>query len=149
MGIITSASGKSLWRGLDYYKEGKVKNIVKINENEYTSTVEGTKKYDVYLNIKHARKSKCNCPLADGKMIVCKHIVATYFKVVPGSGESFEKEQEELEKEYEEYENAMYEKVEKYIKKLSKNELVDKLLELLNYVPDWVYDDFINRNDIY
>mgnify|MGYP002518382850 CR=1 FL=1 len=149
MGIITVASGKSLWRGLDYYKSDKVKDIVKINENEYTSKVEGTETYNVYLNIKHVKKSKCNCPLADGKMIVCKHIVATYFKVVSGSGEDFEREQEELEEEYEEYENERYEKVEKYVRKLSKSELIDEMLELLNYVPDWVYDDFIDRNDIY
>lgn len=149
MGIITAASSKSLWRGLDYYKRDKVKDVVKISENEYTSKVEGTEIYNVYLNLKHVRKSKCNCPLANGKTIACKHIVATYFKVVPGSGENFEREQEELEKEYEEYVNESREKVEKYVRKLSKNELIDEVLELLDYVPDWVYDDFINKNDIY
>lgn len=29
MGIITSASGSSCWRSLDYYKDKQVKNIKK------------------------------------------------------------------------------------------------------------------------
>ena len=35
MGVISVASGNSCWRGLDYYKNNKVKKIIKINENEY------------------------------------------------------------------------------------------------------------------
>lgn len=29
MGIISSASGASCWRGLDYYKNKKIKNLKK------------------------------------------------------------------------------------------------------------------------
>lgn len=29
MGIISSASGSSCWRGLDYYKNKKIKNLKK------------------------------------------------------------------------------------------------------------------------
>ena len=39
MSIITSASGSSCWRGLDYYKSKKIKNIEKLNNYEYTSIV--------------------------------------------------------------------------------------------------------------
>ncbi len=38
MSIITSTSGSSCWRGLDYYKIKKIKkikNIKKLNNNEY------------------------------------------------------------------------------------------------------------------
>ena len=31
---------------------------------------------------------------------------------------------------------------------MTKKELVDELTYLLDYVPDWVYDDFVRRNDI-
>ena len=103
MSIITSASGSSCWRGLDYYKSKKIKNIKKLNNNEYTSIVSGNKDYNVYLNLEHPRKSTCNCPLANGKRIICKHIVATYFSVVPSSAKNFEEEQEKLQQEYEEY----------------------------------------------
>lgn len=65
MGLIDIASGNSVWRGLDYCKENKIKNYKKINEFEYEGIVSGSdnKKYDVFLDIKHPRKSKCNCPM--------------------------------------------------------------------------------------
>ena len=42
MGIVSSASGASCWRGLDYYKNKKIKNLKKINDYEFTSTAIGT-----------------------------------------------------------------------------------------------------------
>ena len=99
----------SCWRGLDYYKENKIKDIKKINEKEYTSKVCGTEEYNVYLNLAKPRSSTCNCALADGKKIICKHIVATYFSVVPGSGKEFEEEQKRLENEYYDYLERQYE----------------------------------------
>lgn len=35
--------------------------LKKINENVYESVVEGTDNYNVYLDIKHPRKSTCDC----------------------------------------------------------------------------------------
>ena len=67
--------------------------IKKISDVEFKGAVNGSKEYEVYLNLKNARKSTCNCPLANGKMIMRKHIVATYFKAVPGSAKDFEDEQ--------------------------------------------------------
>lgn len=31
---------------------------------------------------------------------------------------------------------------------MSKEELVEELIHIFDYVPEWVYDDFIRRNDI-
>ena len=64
MGVIECASGSSCWRELEYYKKEKIKNVKKLNHNEYTSIVSGNKDYNVYLNLDHPRKSTCNCPLA-------------------------------------------------------------------------------------
>ena len=108
----------------------------------------GTKEYDVYLNLKNPRKSTCNCPLANGKRIICKHIVATYFSVVPGSAEQFEEEQNILQEEYEEYKENEYKNSIKFINKMTKSELVEELINLFDYVPEWVYNDFIKRNNI-
>ena len=148
MGIISSSSGSSCWRGLDYYKNKKIKDIKEISDIEYTSVVSGTKEYSVYLNLKNPRKSTCNCPLANGKRIICKHIVATYFSVVPGSAEAFEDEQNRLQEEYEDYQENEYKNAIKYINKMSKKELVEELVYIFDYAPEWVYDDFIKRNDI-
>lgn len=148
MGIISVASGKSCWKGLDYYKNKKIKNINKVSDTEYTSAAFGTKEYSVYLNLKNPRKSTCNCPLANGKRIICKHIVATYFSVVPGSVKKFEDEQNRLQEEYEEYQENEYKNAIKFINKMSKKELVEELIYIFDYAPEWVYGDFIKRNNI-
>lgn len=148
MGIISLASGASCWRGLDYYRSKKIRNIKKIGGLEYTSIASGTNDYNVYLNLEKPRKSTCNCPLANGKRIICKHIVATYFSVVPKSADEFEDEQNRLQEEYEEYQENRYNNVIKHINKMSKSELVEELINILDYAPEWVYDDFVRRNDL-
>ena len=148
MSIISSASGSSCWRGLDYYKKNKIKDLKKINDFEYTSKVNGTENYNIYLDILHPRRSTCDCPLANGKRIICKHIVATYFKAFPKEAINFEKEQERLQEEYEIYQEKLYTKTQSYIKSLTKKELVEELSYVLDYAPDWVYNDFVRRNDI-
>lgn len=148
MSVISSASGSSCWKGLDYYNNKKIRDIKKINDFEYSSVVVGTKDYNVYLNLKNPRKSTCNCPLANGKRIICKHIVATYFTVVPTSAIEYEKEQNRLQKEYEEYQENEYRNLIEFINKMSKKELIQELIHIFDYAPEWVYDDFVKRNDI-
>lgn len=148
MSVISSASGSSCWRGLDYYQNNKIKNIKKISDIEYISIVSGTNDYNVYLNLKKPRTSTCNCSFADGRMVICKHIVATYFYVVPGSADAFVEEQNKLQEEYEEYCEEQYQNVIKYINKMKKSELVEEFICLLNHAPDWVYEDFVNNHDI-
>ena len=100
MGIISSASGASCWRGLDYYKNKKIKNLKKINDYEFTSTAIGTNNYDIYLDVSHPRMSTCTCPLATGKRIVCKHIVATFLL-------HFQRKQKTLRKNKKDYKKNM------------------------------------------
>ena len=148
MGVISVASGNSCWRGLDYYKNNKVKKLIKINENEYKSIVKGNSEYEVYLNTEHVRKSKCNCPYANGKLIICKHIVATYFQAFPKEAINFEKEQQILEEEYEKEQEELYDKVIKYLYKMKKEDLINEIINIFDYGPEWIYDDFIRRNYI-
>lgn len=46
--------------------------------------VQGTniKPYNVLINIKHPKKSECDCPFANGHTI-CKHMVALFFSISP------------------------------------------------------------------
>lgn len=148
MGIIALASGNSCWRGLDYFKNKKVIRLKKINEYEYSSIVNGSNNYDVYLNIEHPRKSTCNCPLAKGKRIICKHIVATYFAAMPEEAVNFEKEQNILQEEYEKYQDELYNKVIRYVNKMPKKDLIEELVHTFDYGPEWLYDDFVRRNYI-
>lgn len=146
MGIISLASGNSCWRGLDYYKGKKIIELNKINENVYESVVKGTNNYNVHLDIEHPRKSTCDCPLARGKRIICKHIVATYFEALPREAEEFEKEQERLQEEYEKEKEGEYDKAIKYLNKMSKKELINELIQVFDYGPEWIYNDFVKRN---
>lgn len=145
MGLINIASGNSTWRGLDYYKENKVSDYKKINDSEYEGIVNGSngKKYNVFMDIEHPKKSKCNCPHAKDRRVICKHIVALYFTAFPDEVDKFLKEVEEAEKEYEVYEEELYNKTIKYINSMSKNELIEALIETLNVAPEWVYDRFV------
>lgn len=148
MGIISLASSNSCWRGLDYYKNKRIIELNKINENEYSSIVKGTNNYNVHLDIKHPRKSSCNCPLANGKRIICKHIVATYFTAMPKEATNFEEEQNRLQEEYEKEQEEEYDKVIKYLNKMSKQELIEELIHIFDYGPEWIYDEFVRRNYI-
>ncbi len=145
MGLINIASGNSTWRGLDYYKENKVSDYKNTSDSEYEGIVNGSngKKYNVFMDIEHPRKSKCDCPHAKDKRIICKHIVALYFTAFPDEVDKFLKEVEEAEKEYEAYEEELYNKTIKYINSMSKNELKEALIETLNVAPEWVYDRFV------
>ena len=148
MGIINVASGNSVWRGLDYYKENKVKSYKKINDFEYEGIVTGSnkEKYNVFMNVEHPRSSKCNCPHAKDKKIICKHIIALYFTVFPKEVESFLEDVEKEEKEYEDYEKEIYNKTIKYINSMSKKELINSLIEILDIAPEWVYERFVRDN---
>ena len=148
MGIISLASGNSCWRGLDYFKDKRVIKLNKMNEVEYLSIVNGSNNYNVYLNMAHPRKSTCNCPLARGKRIICKHIVATYFAAIPNEAISFEEEQNKLQKDYEEYQDELYSKVIGFINKMPKKDLIEELVHIFDYGLEWLYNDFVRRNYI-
>ena len=80
------------------------------------------------------------------KKIICKHIVATYFSVVPNSVKDFIEEQDRLQEEYEEYKNQEYKNVIKCLNKMTKKELIQELISVFDYGPEWLYDDFVRRN---
>ncbi len=145
MKIINIASGNSVWRGLDYYKNKKVKKYKQLDEFRYSGEVVGSnnEKYDVILDLEHPRNSKCNCPHANGRRVICKHIVALYFTIFPKDVDKFLKEVEESQKEYEEYEKYLYKKAMNHIKTMSKSELEEALTFILNYAPEWVYERFV------
>ena len=145
MKVINIASGNSTWRGLEYHKEKKILSYNKIDEFRYEGKAKGSNNaiYNVFLDIEHPRKSKCDCPHAKDKRIICKHIVALYFTIFPDEVEVFLKEVEEAQKEYEEYENNLYNKTINYIRTMSKSELEEAIIEILNVAPEWVYDIFV------
>lgn len=144
MEIYRSASLQSQFRGLDYFKEKKVICFKKINDSEYNGQVKGNNKiYDVFINIEHPKKySHCNCPLAEGKKIICKHMIALYFEIFPEKAKQFLKEIDEHNKKVDEYQRELEIKLQNYIKHMDRKELEDSLLDCL-YQVEWLYDRFI------
>lgn len=133
MGIIDIASSKSVWRGLDYYKLNKVKSFVENEDGTFDGVVAGSGKedYQVHLDVVHPRKSICNCPLADGKKIICKHIVAMSFCVDPSEADRFKNEKAVYASEEEERRAKRYESYMKMAKYMSKEELREAYVEAM------------------
>ena len=150
MGILECASIASVSRGYDYYNEKKVICFTETASNIYSARVSGSSSepYSVELNIDHPRKSKCNCPHADGKRIICKHIVATYFTVFPEEAERFYTEAIAYEEEEEKRAEELSNKVCEYVWKMKTSELQQALLQLLFDGPEWQYDRFVRENGL-
>ena len=150
MGLLDCASSASLFRGYNYYKENKAKNLTETDTGVFTADVIGgaSEPYTVEINVAHPRKSVCNCPHADGKRIVCKHMVATYFTAYPEEAARFYKEYLRAQEEEEEWEEEIYDRVQEYVWSMKKPELQQTLLELLFDGPDWQFEKFIREHDL-
>ena len=140
LGLIDLASGNSLWRGIDYYQSKKVNNIKKTNDGEYDSIVSGTDEYMVHIDINHPRKSTCTCPFADGRRVICKHMVATYFTIYPDEAERIIKEEQEYEEEEERLFDEHLDEVREYVNGLSEEEVRAMLIDRL--MDEWYGDDY-------
>lgn len=133
MGLIETASGNSVWRGMDYYENKKVVSWKKLNDGIYDGVVLGSEgnAYNVHVETMHPRKSVCNCPFAEGRRVVCKHMIALYFTAEPKAAGDFLKQVEEWEKEEEEQEKQHYIELREYVNGLTKVELRERLYEAL------------------
>lgn len=138
MGLIDLASSNSVWRGMDYYDAKKVISWEKTGLDTYDGIVSGNadEPYIVHIDKKHPRKSHCNCPFAEGRRVICKHMIALLFTAEPKVAEDFLKEVEEYEAEEENREQQHYEELRKYIKMLSKSELQQQLFDALVELED-------------
>lgn len=133
MGLIDIASGKSVWRGLDYYERKKVISWERAGTSIYKGRVSGSdgQIYDVEIDKVHPKKSKCNCPFAEGRKVICKHMIALLFTAEPKLAEDFIREVEEYEAEEELREQQRYEELRRYVYSLSKAELQRLYLDAL------------------
>jgi len=133
MGLIETASANSVWRGMDYYENRKVVSWAQTGTFAYDGIVSGSEgnKYSVHIETNHPRRSTCNCPFAEGRRVVCKHMIALYFTAVPNAADDFLRQVEEWEAEEQEREKQHYEDLRKYVNQLSKAELRERLYDAL------------------
>lgn len=150
MGILECASGASIWRGYDVYKVRKVVSLEEIEANVFRAKVSGSSSepYSVELHVDHPRKSKCNCAHANGKRIICKHIVAAYFTALPEEADRFYAEAIADQQEEEQRQQELFERVCCYVQHMKKSELQEAVLQLLFDGPEWQFDRFVQENGL-
>lgn len=129
MGLIECASVNSIWRGIDYCERNKVVSW-EGQDTSFDGIVLGSngEEYKVHVDVDHPRKASCNCPHANGKRIVCKHIIAVYFTANPKALEDFQKEVEQYEKEEELMQQKHEASLWKAARMMSKEELINELV---------------------
>ena len=78
MKLLNLASNNSFWRGIDYHHENRIISWKELAGNCYQGKVRGSGNavYDVTIDTAHPRKSACNCPFAEGRRVICKHMIA-------------------------------------------------------------------------
>ena len=138
MGLIEMASGSSVWRGMDYYERKMVCSWKKSGEEAYDGVVSGSEgnKYSVHIDKVHPRKSSCNCPFAEGRRVICKHMIALLFTAEPKTAEDFLRQVEKWEQEEKERERLHYKELREYVNSLSKKELQERIYEVLVELED-------------
>lgn len=143
MSIETAANRKSAWKGYEYYCEDRVKSVTKIDDTHYSGEVSGSNAtpYSVTIDLEHPKRSKCTCPFANGHK-VCKHMVALYFKAFPNEAYDYIRKIEEAESEREEFFEELPERIEEYVRNLSKSELQDLALSLIYNLSDYELEEF-------
>lgn len=146
MSLLTLASGRSVLRGYEYFEENHVSTYKIISNTEISGTIKGSgnKHYKVLIDTEHPRKSKCNCPHADGKRIICKHMIALYFSAFPLQAKKYYDEVIAYEIEEEKRQEELDNKIANYIGRLKKDELQNMILEMLYEGPEWQYDKFVS-----
>ena len=147
MGLKEAASCNSLYRGWDYYKENKVVLWEQTGSSTYDGIVRGSEgnRYSVHIDTVHIRSSKCNCPFADGRRRVCKHMIALFFATHPEEAEEQQREIDEweaaeaaAEAEAAEREKRLLKNITDYVNSMTEEEVREKLIEIMfaNEVDD-------------
>ena len=145
MSFYSIASGTSIWRGYDYYKNDKILYCDKITNTEFVGVCEGSneEKYKIYIDTEHPKRSTCNCPHAEGTRRCCKHKIALFFTAFPDEAEKYYNDLMSDLEEQERYEEEIEMKIDSYIDSLKKSELKQLVYDLLYNGPDWQYDRFV------
>lgn len=148
MGILDIASGKSVWRGYDYYETERVLSYKLVDDKLIEGVVLGSlgENYKVVVDIAHAKRSVCDCPHAEGTRRICKHKVAVYFTAFPDEARRFLEDVRAYEEAEEERTEWLEDAVIDYIHNLKKRELEELVLELLFNGPDWQFERFVEEN---
>ncbi|WJC84616.1 SWIM zinc finger family protein [Staphylococcus aureus] len=133
MGLLDIASIRSIERGFNYYQSECVINLKSFSETQHEAEVKGSgnKVYRCYIDMEHPRKSKCNCPHADGRRVICKHMIALLFTASPEAANKHIMMLNEVEEDYQLRRNMWIDSLKEMINDMSEEELRDAYLNML------------------
>ncbi len=131
MGLLDIASIRSIERGFNYYQSECVINLKSFSETQHEAEVKGSgnKVYRCYIDME--RKSKCNCPHADGRRVICKHMIALLFTASPEAANKHIMMLNEVEEDYQLRRNMWIDSLKEMINDMSEEELRDAYLNML------------------
>lgn len=146
MSLLSIASGQSIYRGYDYFQNKKVLRVSPCGDTAYSGIVAGSNNisYEVTIDLAYPRKSKCTCPYAAGRKIICKHMIAVYFTVFPKEAAQYIADLQAYWDEQEQAQEEMEEHIIRRVHAMKKSELQTALLDLLFSGPEWQLEQFLN-----
>ncbi len=138
MGLLEIAGSKSVWRGIEYYNNHNVISWEQTEDGIFDGTVKGSGdvNYTVHVDAIHPRKSSCNCPLADGKKIICKHIVAVYIAANPSEEARYREDITPYASEEDERHAKRYKNLMSWAKNMSPSQLREAYVEAMIRIDD-------------
>lgn len=93
------------------------------------------------IDLEKTRNSTCACPFkADKPCVICKHMVALYFQVLPEEADRVQREHEEWEAAALEREQQRLEELEREVNAMSIEELRERVLDQL-----WMEEQYRRR----
>jgi uncharacterized Zn finger protein len=115
--FLNKASGANRWKGYYYYKAGNVLSTTYLSEDKVKAMVKGSEDniYEVILDLDKPTKSKCNCPFAVDRQVLCKHKIAAFYALFPEFALELENMKNEFERNRvcEQYEAYFHDKMQR------------------------------------
>lgn len=138
MGFMESASGSSLWRGMEYYENHKVVSCDRSGKDTCDGVVSGSKgrQYNVHIDEANPGNSTCTCAFSESNKIICKHMIALYFTAHPEAADSVLQQEDEWEREEKYKQKKHYEDLRKEIGSLTKEQLQERLYNTILELED-------------
>ena len=144
--FLNKASGANRWKGYYYYKKGNVLSTSYLSEDKVKAMVKGSGNniYEVILDLDKPTKSKCNCPFAIDRQVLCKHKIAAFYALFPEFALELENIKNEFQREEEEIESRREEIYKRVVEEVSKMS-IDQLRHI---VINSLYDQEIENMDM-
>lgn len=145
MSLLTASSMQSRWLGYEYFRQKKVGKLERLGEGRFQGVVSGSgdEPYITVIDLEHVRQSSCNCPHAFGRRVICKHMIATFFTAFPEEAEQYYANVMQAEEDWENYQEELENKLVQYVRSLKRKEAQDRLLEVLELGPEWLWGRFV------